>query len=96
MDPHIDLKHKPKNDFERSATGLAFKTVHHGTNRCFGNVTIKENYEIAHAAVKDYHQKIVKHSSDNQSLLQPPKVRLNNHNITDVQNAILKIMIYIT
>ena len=96
MDPDTDLKHKLKNDLERWATGLVFKTVHHGTNLCFGNVPSVENYEIGHAAVRDYHQTIVKHSSDNQSLLQPPTVRLKNDNIKDVQNAILMIMIYIT
>ena len=32
MDPTIDLKQNPTNDFQKWAVGTVFKTVHQGAN----------------------------------------------------------------
>ena len=55
MDPTIDLKQNPTNDFQKWAVGTVFKTVHQGANKCLSNVAVVENYEIGYEMVHEYH-----------------------------------------
>ena len=91
LDPTIKLKHVPENDIEEWALGLASKTVHQGANQCLSNASAVEYYQVAHDAVKDYHHAVMKHKQDSSSLPAPAQVRLNDHNINDVNKAILLV-----
>ena len=55
MDPTIDLKQNPTNDFQKWAVGTVFKTVHQGANKCLSNAAVVENYEIGYEMVNEYH-----------------------------------------
>ena len=90
MDPQLDLKSEPKNDLQHWAIGTVLKTVNQGANKCLSNVAVIENYEVGHAMVQDYH-KILKNSSEQLSKIPaPPRVKLNNHNIIDIQRSLLE------
>ena len=68
-----------------------FKTVYQRANKCLSNVAIVEHYEIGYEMVNEYHNTI-KSSHDQLRKIPPPiKVRLNCHNILDVQKTILEV-----
>ena len=92
LDPQIDLMHKPQDDLEPWALGTAYKTVHQGANKCISNAAVLEFYNNGHGMVKDYHT-VLKKSGIKAlaNLPPPPKVRLNDHNITDVQRTLLEV-----
>ena len=91
LDPQMDLVHKPQDDLEWWAVGIAYKRVHQGANKCISNASVLEFYNN-HGMVKDYHT-VLKKSGIKAlaNLPPPPKVRLNDHNITDVQRMLLEV-----
>ena len=91
LDPQMDLVHKPQDDLEWWAIGSAYKRVHQGANKCISNASVLEFYN-GHGMVKDYHT-VLKKSGIKAlaNLPPPPKVRLNDHNITDVQHMLLEV-----
>ena len=92
LDPQIDLVHKPQDDLEQWALGTVYKTVHQGANKCVSNAAVLEFYNNGHGMVKDYHT-VLKKSGIKAlaNLPPPPKVRLNDHNTTDVQRTLLEV-----
>ena len=54
LDPQMDLVHKPQDDLEWWAVGIAYKRVHQGANKCISNACVLELYN-GHGMVKDYH-----------------------------------------
>ena len=83
LDPQIDLVHKPQDDLEWKALETVYKTVHQGANKCISNAAVLEFYNNGHGRVKDYHT-VLKKSGIKAlaNLPPPPKVRLNDYNIT--------------
>ena len=92
LDPQIDLVHKPQDDLERSALGTVYKTVDQGDNKCISNAAVLEFYNNGHGMIKDYHTVLKKSGINALANLPPPsKVRLNDHNVTDVQRTLLEV-----
>ena len=91
VDPTIDLKQNPTNDLQKWAVGTMFKTVHQGANKCLCNAAVVENYEIVYEMVNEYHNTIKSSHDQLRKIPAPPKVRLNCHNILDVQKAVLEV-----
>ena len=91
LDPTIDMKREPKNELEYWALGTVFKTVQQGANKCLKNVAVVENYGIGINMVREYHNTLKKSSGQLCKLPPPPKVRLNCHNILDVQKSLLEV-----
>ena len=92
LDPQMDLVHKPQDDLEQWALGTVHKTLHQGANKCISNAAVLEFYNNGHGMVKDYHT-VLKKSSIKAlaNLPPPPEVRLNDHNIADVQHMLLEV-----
>ena len=65
--------------------------VHQGANKCLSNTVVTENYAVGHDMVKDYHQTVMCNANIQTKIPAPPKVRLDDHNIIDVQKSILKV-----
>ena len=92
LDPQLDLAHKPQDDLERSALGTVYKTVHQGDNKLISNAAVLEFYNNGHGMIKDYHTVLKKSGIKALANLPPPsKVRLNDHNVTDVQRTLLEV-----
>ena len=94
MDPTIDLKQNPTNDLQKWAVRTVFKTVYQGANESLSNTTVVENYEIGYEMVNEYHNTIKSSHDQLRKIPPPPKIRLNCHNILDVQKAILEVNLY--
>ena len=94
MDPTIDLKQNPTNDLQKWAVGTVFKTVYQEANESLSNTTVVENYEIGYEMVNEYHNTIKSSHDQLRKIPPPPKIRLNCHNILDVQKAILEVNLY--
>ena len=88
VDPHIDLKHKPENNMDRWALGAAFKSLQLDANKCLSSIAVVDTYDLSHDMVKEYYS-VLKEKKEVANILPPPKVRLNKHNITDVQKTLL-------
>ena len=65
--------------------------VHLGATKCLSNTAVIENYAVGHDMVKDYHQTVMHNANIPKKIPAPPKVRLNDRNIVDVQKSILKV-----
>ena len=91
LDPTIDMKREPKNELEYWALGTVFQTVQEGANKCLTNVAVVENYGTGIDMVREYHNTLKKSSDQLRKLPSPPKVRLNCHNILDVQKSLLEV-----
>ena len=92
LDPQINLAHKPQDDLERWALGTVYKTVYQGANKCISNAAVLEFYNNGHGMVKDYHTVLKKSGIKVLANLPPPmKVRLNDHNITNIQRMLLEV-----
>ena len=91
LDPTTDMKHALKNELEYWPLGTVFKTVQQGANKCLTNVADIENYGIEFDMVRKYHNTLKKPSYQLHKLPPLPKVRLNFHNILDVQKSLLEV-----
>ena len=92
FDSQIDLVHKPQDGFERWALGTVCKTVHQGANKCISSAAVLEFYNNGHDMVKGYHTVLKKSGMKVlANLSPPPKVRLNDHDITDIQRTFLGV-----
>lgn len=95
-DPRIDFKgHSPKNANEEMALGHALKMLHVGANKMLSNKAVLENY---YSSVEIKIEQYEFYKSLNQEnirkgtclLPRPVTARLNDHNINDGYEAILK------
>ena len=86
------MKHQPKNDLETWVPGTIYKLVHQGVSKCISNATIIDYYQSSIGLVKNYHS-LLKTSGQQEfkSLPQPPEVRLNAHNISDVYKNLYEV-----
>ena len=96
IDPKIDFKgHSPSNENEELALGHTFKMIHVGTNKMVSNATILKNYFATVETQKEQFQYFQSLNMEGirkgiVHLLRPITVRLNDHNINDGFEAILK------
>ena len=96
MDPTLNINSQPTSGLEKWALGNMYKMVHQGANKCISNVTVLENYDTSTSMVREYHN-VLKTSTElsktpeMKNIHPPPHVRLNNHNIVDVQKVLFEV-----
>ena len=96
LDPTLNINCEPETGLERWALGTMYKMVHQGANKCISNLTVIDYYNTGVSMVKEYHQ-VLKNSTElskvpeMKNIHPPPRVRLNNHNIVDVQKVLFEV-----
>ena len=65
-----------------------FMNVHNGANKGVSNLTTIEYLEVGHNMTDNYYSAVFQSKKEFSTIPRPPKVILNNHNITDVQKSV--------
>ena len=96
MDPTLNINSQLTNRLEKWAVGNIYNMVHQGANKCISNVTVLEYYDTSISMVREYHN-VLKNSTElskapeMKNIHPPPRVRLNNHYIVDVEKILFEV-----
>ena len=90
MDPTLNINSQLTNRLEKWAVGNIYNMVHQGANKCISNVTVLEYYDTSISMVREYFNILKNYTElskapEMKNIHPSPRVRLNNHNIMDVQ-----------
>ena len=90
LDPKISIFESPKNSTEQWSQDYALSTVLSGANKNFLQAAMVHLYETAMGGVRGYHKTVLGDLELNgKKIPPPPKVALNEHNISQFQNGLL-------
>ena len=90
IDPKISMGTEAKDDFDTWAQDYALSVVLSGTNKYLPQAAIVHLYNSAFEGVKGYHDVLLgKIEIVGKKIAPPPKVALNEHTISSLQNSLL-------
>ena len=90
LDPKISIFESPKNSTEQWSQDYALSTVISGANKNLSQAATVHLYETAMGGVRGYHKTVLGDLELNgKKIPPPPKVTLNEHNISQFQNGLL-------
>ena len=90
LDPKISIFESPKNSTGQWSQDYALPTVISGANKNLSQAATVHMYETAMGGVRSYHKTVLGDLELNgKKIPPPPKVTLNEHNISQFQNGLL-------
>ena len=90
LDPKISIFDSPKNSTEQWSQDYALSTVISGANKNLSQAATVHLYKTAVGGVRGYHKTVLGDLELNgKKNPLPPKVTLNEHNISQFQNGLI-------
>lgn len=91
LDPKISIFESPKNSADQWSQNYALSTILSGANKNLSQAATVHLYETAMEGVRGYHKTVLGDIELNgKKIPPPPRVTLNENNISDFQSGLLR------